>query len=209
MKEPHSGPLSFRAQNRARISTDLRYRFLDGACPEAFRALQAVHDAAPAYSQVVFGRLPDGTEAGETFTSTPPGFPLEQKFVLGIYLEDELMGVAELLKGYPEGDIAYIGLLLFKESHQKQGLGSLALNHITELACQWGCTAIRIAVIASNGEALGFWLRHGFSELFRKNIPGVTAEAIVMQRPIPCPGLSSQGRLDGTVPPTSASAKAP
>lgn len=209
MNKPHPASFLRQAENRAINLTDLRYRFLDGACPEAFRALQAVHDAAPAYSQVVFGRLPDGTEAGETFTSTPPGFPLDQKFVLGIYLEDELIGAAELLKGYPEPDIAYIGLLLVKESHQKHGLGSLALAHITELACQWGCTAIRIAVIASNGEALGFWLRHGFCELFRKDIPGVTAEAIVMQRPIQCPELSSQGRLDGTVPPTGASAKAP
>lgn len=158
---------------------------------------------------MVYGRFPDGTEADETFTSTPPGFPLKQKFVLGIYLEDELIGAAELLKGYPERNIAYIGLLLFKESHQKQGLGPLALDHITGLACQWGCSAIRIAVIASNGEALGFWSCQGFSELFRKNIPSVTAEAIVMQRPIPCSGLDSQDHLDGTVPPTSASAKAP
>ena len=209
MTEPHPAPLPWLVPDGPCRSTDLRYQFLDGTCPEAFRALQAVHDSAPTYSQVVYGRFPDGTEAGETFTSTPPGFPLDQKFVLGIYLENELMGVAELLKGYPEGDIAYIGLLLFKESHQKQGLGSLALDHITELACQWGCTAIRIAVIASNGEALGFWLRHGFSELFRKDIPGVTAEAIVMQRPIPGPGLEPQGRLDGTVPPTGASTKAP
>lgn len=158
---------------------------------------------------MVYGRFPDGTEADETFTSTPPGFPLDQKFVLGIYLEDELIGAAELLNGYPEPDIAYIGLLLFKETHQKRGLGSLALDHITGLACQWGCSAIRIAVIASNGEALGFWLRHGFSELFRKNIPSVTAEAIVMQRLIPGYGLDSQNRLYRTVPLTEASAKAP
>ncbi len=209
MNEPHPAPLPGLTLNGACRSTDLRYRFLDGACPEAFRALQALHDAAPNYSQVVYGRLPDGTEAGETFTSAPPGFPLGQKFVLGIDLEDELIGVAELLKGYPERDIAYIGLLLFKESHQKQGLGSLAVNHITELASQWGCSAIRIAVIASNGEALGFWSCQGFSELFRKNIPSVTAEAIVMQRPIPWSGLDPQDHLEGTVPSTSASTKAP
>jgi len=119
------------------------------------------------------------------------------------------MGVAELLKGYPERDIAYIGLLLFKESHQKQGLGSLALGHITELACQWSCTAIRIAVVASNVDALGFWSRRGFSEQFRKDIPGVTAEAIVMQRPLPGSGLGSRDRLDGGGLLTAASAKAP
>ena len=209
MNEPHAAPLPGLVLNGTCRSTDLRYRFLDRACPETSRALQAVHDAAPTYSQVVYGRFPDGTEADETFTSTPPGFPLDQKFVLGIYLEDELIGAAELLNGYPEPDIAYIGLLLFKETHQKRGLGSLALDHITGLACQWGCSAIRIAVIASNGEALGFWLRHGFSELFRKNIPSVTAEAIVMQRLIPGSGLDSQNRLYRTVPLTEASAKAP
>ena len=131
--------------------------------------LQNLHWSAPGYSLIVHGHL-------------PPGKSMDDKFVLGIFLDGRLVGCAEVLRGYPEPEVAYIGLLLFAEAHQGQGLGRKALGEVFDLAAGWGCGKVQLAVIASNRRAHAFWSREGFTELRRKQVPKVTGEAIVMQR---------------------------
>jgi diamine N-acetyltransferase len=162
----------------------LLVRFLSQNKPEDVEALQALFFAAPRYSQIVFGKAVEGNEAMEAFTSLPPGKTLGDKLVLGFYKGEELVGCADVIRGYPSPEIAFIGLLLFSEKNQNRGLGVIALQHIEELARDWSCSAIRLAVIATNTHALSFWMREGFTEIFRKVVPDTTGEAIVMQRPI-------------------------
>jgi GNAT superfamily N-acetyltransferase len=88
----------------------------------------------------------------------------------------------DLIRGYPEPHIAFLGLLLFSETHQGQGLGKLALTHIANLSRSWGCTALRLSVIDKNLQALAFWQREGFIEMYRKPTTQFTGDAIVMQR---------------------------
>jgi GNAT superfamily N-acetyltransferase len=159
---------------------ELTGRFLDAS--QDLEVLQAVHDGAPGYYRTVFGRLPDGTEALETFQSLPPGLRAEAKAVLGFFLEGTLVGCAELLRGYPEPGIAFIGLLLFAEAHQGAGLGHAALERVAAVAADWHCDALRLTVVATNGRALAFWRREGFREHHRKPVPGATGDGIVMER---------------------------
>jgi GNAT superfamily N-acetyltransferase len=160
----------------------LAHRLLNAEDPEDVRILQVLHEAAPGYSRIVHGRDPGGREALETFHALPPGKTLADKFVLGFFLGPELVGCAELIRGYPQPEHAYVGLMLFSEAHQNKGLGPKAMAQIALVAARWGCPWIRLAVIATNTRAHAFWLRQGFTEVFRKTIPGVTGEAIVMQR---------------------------
>lgn len=165
----------------------LTCRFLDPASTEDLHALQALHFAAPDYNRIVHGRDPDGREALDTLTALPPGHDPRDKFVLGFELGGQLVGCADVLRGYPASGIAFLGLLLFAESHQGRGLGREALARVEDLAREWDCPVLRLGVITTNVRAHAFWLREGFTEVGRKLVPDATGPAIVMERPVTVP----------------------
>ncbi|EPG42647.1 hypothetical protein F907_00071 [Acinetobacter colistiniresistens] len=95
-----------------------------------------------------------------------------------------MIGCIDILQGYPESSIVFIGLLLFIESHQGLGYGSQAVNFISGLAHTWGGDRLRIAVVQSNVSAFVFWSKQGFVELYRKELSAYVAPVIVMERPL-------------------------
>ena len=161
---------------------DMTVRQLHASSRADLRDVQQIHDAAPAFCLLVEGRLPPSTAAEELFAALPTGKTGADKFVLGFYSPAGAIGCADIIRGYPEPDVAFIGLLLFSESAQARGLGPIALQHIYALAAEWGCRRIRLAVIDKNERAASFWRREGFAELYRKPSPAHTGDAIVMER---------------------------
>lgn len=164
-------------------------RFLDAASPSDLREVQGVHERAPGFSVLVEGRAPSATAAKDLFAALPPGKTYADKFVLGLYSMTAetgggtaMIGCADLIRGYPEPDIAFIGLLLFAEAAQGAGYGPRALREIERLAAGWGCRRLRLAVIETNPRAIAFWRREGFAELYRKPSSAHTGDAIVMER---------------------------
>jgi diamine N-acetyltransferase len=139
---------------------------------------------AEAYSILVEGVLPSIEDAHENLSELPPGKTSADKCFYGIWQAECLIGCAELIRGYPEPDIAYLGLLLFADSSQGKGHGVQALNHLFRLARDWGCARMRLGVIATNVRGLSFWKREGFGEIYRKSVEGFTGEVIVMQKEI-------------------------
>jgi len=160
----------------------LTFRFLNSRQPDDVAALFELLAQAPQYSIVVKGRLPLLQDAFESLTKTPPGKEQNDKFFAGFRQEGALVGCMDLIRGYPEPDIAFLGLLLFAEAYQNQGLGVQALTHVATLARSWGCTVLRLGVIDTNKRALSFWQREGFKELSRKPTSDFTGDIIVMQR---------------------------
>lgn len=146
------------------------------------RALQQVLLAAPAYSLLVEGALPSKDAAINLFAELPPCKTHEDKFVLGFFVGADPAGCAEIIRGYPTAEVAFVGLLLFAEPFQGKALGVVALAHIESFVRPWACNALRIAVMANNQRAHGFWKHQGFAELYRKPAPPYIGEAIVMQR---------------------------
>nr|WP_279466044.1 GNAT family N-acetyltransferase [Aeromonas veronii] len=108
--------------------------------------------------------------------------PLSDKHLIGRWEQGELTAVIDLLRGYPNPDTAYLGLLLVGEPWQGSGRGQSLYLHACTLASSWGATRLRLSVIASNESALSFWLRRGFTECYRRELAGYRAEAIVLER---------------------------
>jgi GNAT superfamily N-acetyltransferase len=151
---------------------------------EDLRQLQAVLEGAPGYGVLVEGRPPSPQAASEMMAALPPGKTQDDKFVLLFRDAGRTIGCADVIRGYPQHHVAYIGLLLFVESAQGRSWGHHALREIEGLGAGWACTTLRIAVIESNVRALAFWQREGFVEILRKPAPGFTGPAIVMERGI-------------------------
>ena len=128
-------------------------------------ALQVVHQQAADYSLKISGELPSPNSASEVFSAIPENFSYENKYVFGVWFNDELIGVIDLLRGYPNNETAMLGLLLLKEEYQGRGFGKKSFDELRILIQSWNeITKMRISVIESNSEVLKFWHSLGFIE---------------------------------------------
>lgn len=162
----------------------LEFRLMQAGNETDISDLFSLLKQAEAYSILVEGKSPSIEDAHENLSELPPGKTAADKCFYGIWQAGNLIACAELIRGYPEPDIAYLGLLLFADSSQGKGHGVQALKHLYRLARGWGCVRMRLGVIATNVRGLGFWKREGFGEIYRKSVEGFTGEVIVMQKEI-------------------------
>ena len=161
---------------------DLSCRPLSASHPADVASLQALLESAPGYYLVTQDRLPPPTAATDLFSAAPHGKSQADACVIGFFLAGDLVGCAGLVRGYPTREAAFLGLLLFAESHQGQGYGVAALAQIDAVARSWSCEKLRLAVIETNFRAQSFWRREGFVELAREPVAGFSGNAVVMER---------------------------
>ena len=78
----------------------------------------------------------------------------------------ELVGVLDLLLRYPDDETLYIGLLQVDLARQGQGIGAAACRALEdEVRARWPWVRrLRLSVVRTNDQVLGFWHRMGFTE---------------------------------------------
>ena len=119
--------------------------------------LQKVLEAAPRYSLNVSGELQPKSAADEVFGALPEGFDSACKFVFGIELDSQIIGCIDVLRGFPKGNTAMLGLLLLSEKFQGRGKGRVAYLEFEKYILQWHeINRVRISVVLTNDEVLGF-----------------------------------------------------
>lgn len=151
------------------------------------QALQRVLAAAPAYFECVSGGPPGPAEAQSLFSVLPPDKGYEDKFVWGLYSGPDMIGCADVIRGYPAADKAVIGLLLLAEPWQGRGLGRAFASLVEQAIAGWGTIArLRIGVALANPRALRFWQRLGYVETgeVKRAEPGGIPVA-VLEKPLP------------------------
>ncbi|MBB5193533.1 GNAT superfamily N-acetyltransferase [Silvimonas terrae] len=162
----------------------LLLRQLDRHNPADAATVQQVFDAAPDFSMQTEGRLPAPGDGQQALDALPPDFDYANKFVFALEMDGKTLGVADLLRGYPAEHCAFLGLLLFAQPYQGQGLGKLALAQLLDLARAWGCQEMQLGVIASYERAMRFWQARQFTELYRKEVPDFISPVVVMRYPL-------------------------
>ncbi len=151
------------------------------------RELQRVLDGARRYAERIQGAPPEPTEARSLYTMLPPGKTDDDKFVYGLMAGSEMVGCADLIRGYPNGETGMLGLLLIEERHQRRGFGAAAYALLEETMRGWSLKRVRIGVVETNGEVLAFWGRLGFTETgerkpWRRGT--VESEIVVLEKPL-------------------------
>ena len=150
--------------------------------------LQHVLECAPGYASRVTGAKPGAADAQSMFTALPLGKTYADKFVFGIFAGDEMVGCIDLIRGYPTANAATLGLLLVAEQHQGMGIGRRAYALLERFASRWGnYDVIRLGVVATNSEVLGFWQKLGFSETGETkpyNYGSVCSQIVIMEKPL-------------------------
>jgi RimJ/RimL family protein N-acetyltransferase len=124
-------------------------------------AVAAVVDAAIDYFELETGDTDVAAIAARFFAERPPGDgPPPMK--LGVFRGDDLVGLADLSFGFPEADVAYIGLLALVPSARGAGLGGRAFAELAARAGARGARRLMLGVLEANPAARRFWERLGF-----------------------------------------------
>lgn len=130
---------------------------------EDVKAIQALYDQCVDYMLLVDGHPAGKNAAEEEFKDLSPGISLDDRFMFGIIdAIGELTGVLDVLRGYPDQGIWWIGLLLLVPEMRSQGIGKKVLQGLTGYIRASGGKAIMLGVVKENERAYQFWHKVGF-----------------------------------------------
>ena len=93
---------------------------------------------------------------------TPPGIGLSDKYYIGFYRKETLIAVMDLIDGYPEPEIAFIGFFMMNKDLQGQGVGTAIIRETAAYLTATGKTTIRLAIDKGNPQSTHFWKKNGF-----------------------------------------------
>ena len=93
---------------------------------------------------------------------TPPDIDLSDKYYIGFYRNKTLIAVMDLIDGYPEPEIAFIGFFMMNKDLQGQGIGTAIIQETASYLKITGKTAIRLAIDKGNPQSTHFWNKNGF-----------------------------------------------
>jgi GNAT superfamily N-acetyltransferase len=116
-------------------------------------------DAAD-YYHLWLGHDPGPEQVEEVFTACPPNCDPTQSHRLGLFLDGQLAGVAELSFGFPVPEDAYLGLMILAPSARGQGHGSAFIAHVETLARP--SQHLYLGVLHANTRGQAFWAKQGF-----------------------------------------------
>lgn len=120
------------------------------------------------------GASPDKEQILSDMELTPPDTDISDKYFLGFYDKDILTAVMDIVDGYPEKDIAYIGFFMMKKDYQGRQLGTAIINEITEYLKSTGKRAVRLAIDRDNPQSNHFWKKNGFVVIGEAEVNGWT-----------------------------------
>jgi GNAT superfamily N-acetyltransferase len=155
--------------------------------PNDTASMQTLLDHCTDYFELVEGEPPAPDAARQMFEDVAPGKTLDDKRLIGVFAPDDmLIGLIDVMRGYPEPAIWFIGLMLIDAACQGQGTGAAVYHAFEQWASGQGARGIGLGVVEANERAHQFWVRMGFSEL-RRTPPRRYGQrdqiVIVMQKP--------------------------
>lgn len=101
--------------------------------------------------------------AESILTVCPPSKNItKDKFCLGVYKAESLVGFIDLIKDYPREKVLTIGYLLVHPLYRSTGIGSLLVEFLYIWGQQQGFKKLRLRVQKQNARALAFWQKNKF-----------------------------------------------
>ena len=115
------------------------------------------------FFELVEGQPGGSVTAAEILGPLPANVTSGAKSIFGLERDNELIGVIELLAGFPRPNEWYLGLLLLRPDARCAGTGTMAWGKIREKMHMEGAVAVRLIVQKQNPRARRFWERQGFA----------------------------------------------
>ena len=103
--------------------------------------------------------------AQDLFNIKPDGVKVDDKVLLSIVSDQkQLVGVFDLLKGYPDPTTLNLGLMLLEPSSRGKGIGTKAYKVLEEWIVSRQFNKVRLGVLFGNEKGLSFWRKMGYIE---------------------------------------------
>ena len=93
---------------------------------------------------------------------TPPDIPISQKYYIGFFEKEKMIALMDLIDGYPDEKIAYIGFFMIEKELHNQGIGTQIINELSSVLSDFGFTYCRLGVDQNNPPGLHFWQKNDF-----------------------------------------------
>lgn len=135
--------------------------------------LQDLCESCSDYYTLIEGRSVSSNGADELFLDVPPGKNLYDKMVLGIYYKknnnssNELLGVIDLVKDYPNKNTWFIGLMIIRPDARNKNLGRKVYTELLNWALKNDISTIQLGVLQENKRAYKFWKNIGFKQIYK------------------------------------------
>lgn len=130
-------------------------------------------------------------------TIAPPMCGEDDKHVLGLFDDDTLLAVTDVIRGYPTAEHAFIGLLQVTPDRRGLGLGGLLHERVLDYVGRQmpGVNRMRLGIVATNRDvAEPFWLRMGYAatgETRPWSQGTVVSTTLLYERPVALAGAGS------------------
>lgn len=132
--------------------------------PVTDRAAVAVTLAqAGDYCRLWLGYEAAEAEVEDFFTHGPPGMDPALAQHLGLFVGGHLVGLAQMVFGFPQAGDPYLGLMILAPQARGQGHGRSLLAHVEGIARATGAQTLYLAVLGANPRGRAFWEREGFA----------------------------------------------
>lgn len=161
-------------------------RVTDPASP-AFDELVRFHLREPRYWRETQRPLMTAPGVASFLDKIPAGATREQKFVWALRVDGRLVGCLDAVRSWPQRHIVTIGWLIIDAAHRHEGLATEAFVALVKRCRGWpGVRQLRLSVVETQADAIGFWRAHGFRETGeRARREDHLADQRVMARPLP------------------------
>ncbi len=139
-----------------------------------------VYKSNPAYFEAC-PPAPNENSVLHDMQALPPLCSKEQKQYMGVFKNNTLLAVIDLILHSPSKSILWIGLLMVNGSVHGQGLGKQILQAIELSAKELGLDAIQLGCMQKNTPALQFWKAMGYAPTKRT---GTATDVIILEKQI-------------------------
>ena len=126
---------------------------------------------------------PNRETVKEDMVALPPKKEAADKYFIGIFDDNFLVAVIDLIDRYPDNRTAFIGLLMVSKSYQRKGIGTYITKALSQTLVAEGYSRIKLGYVKTNLSARSFWLKQGFqptgAESVREYYTVIEAEKIL------------------------------
>ena len=83
-----------------------------------------------------------------------------------------MVAILDIVKGYPEENIVYIGWFMVNKDMQGKGIGREIIDKVIEVLRNVAFHAVMLGCIKDNVEAYRFWTNNGFKKTGKETDAG-------------------------------------
>ena len=124
--------------------------------------------------------VPSEASIRRDMSIVPTGKTLEDKYYVGFFRDETLLAIMDLIDGYPEENIAFVGFFMMNAAMQGTGEGTKIIFRLCQTLKALGIGRIRLGIDKGNPQSTHFWKKNGFRVI--REVPQARGTILLAER---------------------------